>query len=188
MRASVLAGCLIVCALAGGFCLTAETRSVGANDYLDDGLAAQLVGLFRHSRVLDLGCGLGHYGHFLQARVRRLARVCQAGMESKEGFSMVWQLSLPCHAVRTAAMQAVVQGSWAIGGATECVMGALHAWRQGIEWTGYDGAENIELATDDVHFADLTVPQWFGHKFDWVLSLEARGPATEHTASISLNA
>ena len=43
---------------------------------------------------------------------------------------------------------------------------------QGIEWTGYDGAENIELATEDVHFADLTVPQWFGRKYDWVLSLE----------------
>lgn len=54
--------------------------------------------------------------------------------------------------------------------------GPLHAWLQGIEWTGYDGAENIELATDDVHFADLTVPQWFGHKYDWVLSLEVRSP------------
>ena len=57
---------------------------MGANDYLDDGLAAQLVSLFRHSRVLDLGCGLGHYGHYLQSRVRRLARVCQAGSETHE--------------------------------------------------------------------------------------------------------
>ena len=52
--------------------------------------------------------------------------------------------------------------------------GSLRAWVQGVEWTGYDGAENIELATEDVHFADLTVPQWFGHKYDWVLSLEVR--------------
>ena len=66
----------LFCALAGGFCLSQEMRSVGANDYLDEGLAAQLVGVFRHSRVLDLGCGLGHYGHYLQARVRRLDRVC----------------------------------------------------------------------------------------------------------------
>ncbi len=27
-----------------------------------------------------------------------------------------------------------------------------------------------------MRFADLTVPQWFGRKFDWVLSLEARAP------------
>jgi len=32
------------------------------------------------------------------------------------------------------------------------------------------------VATEDVRFADLTVPQWFGRKFDWVLSLEARAP------------
>ncbi len=44
---------------------------MGANDYLDEGLAAQLVGLFRHSLVLDLGCGLGHYGRYLRGRVRR---------------------------------------------------------------------------------------------------------------------
>lgn len=63
---------------------------MGANDYLDDGLAAQLLGLFRHSRVLDLGCGLGHYGHYLQARVRRPARVCRAGKRVKrEGSAMV---------------------------------------------------------------------------------------------------
>jgi hypothetical protein len=54
--------------------------------------------------------------------------------------------------------------------------GRQHARRQGIDWTGYDGAENIEVATEDVRFADLTVPQWFGRKFDWVLSLEARAP------------
>ncbi len=48
-------------------------RKVGANDYLDEGLAAQLVGLFRHSRVLDLGAGLGHYGAYLRARVPRPA-------------------------------------------------------------------------------------------------------------------
>ena len=83
--------------LAGGFCLSEEMRSVGANDYLDDGLAAQLVGVFRHSRVLDLGCGLGHYGHYLQARVRRLARVrvCQAG---KKGLCLAKKAlsTLPC--------------------------------------------------------------------------------------------
>ena len=62
---------------------------MGANDYLDEGLAAQLVGVFRHSRVLDLGCGLGHYGHYLQGRVRRLARVCQPGIEAKEGFALL---------------------------------------------------------------------------------------------------
>ncbi len=44
---------------------------MGANDYLDEGLAAQLAGLFRHSRVLDLGAGLGHYGAYLRARVPR---------------------------------------------------------------------------------------------------------------------
>lgn len=44
---------------------------------------------------------------------------------------------------------------------------------QGITWEGFDGAENIEEITDHfVRWADLTVPQWFGHKHDWVMSLE----------------
>lgn len=62
---------MLIARSAGGFCLTREDRSVGANDYLDEGLAAQVVSLFRHSRVLDLGCGLGHYGRYLRTRVRR---------------------------------------------------------------------------------------------------------------------
>jgi len=45
---------------------------------------------------------------------------------------------------------------------------------QGVDWTGYDGAENMELGNGNVHFADLTTPQWFGQKFDWVMSLEVR--------------
>ena len=144
---------------------------MGANDYLDDGLAAQLVSLFRHSRVLDLGCGLGHYGHYLQARVRRMARVCQANkiglcLAMTAVFTLSRNYHCHCHWQSW-------QGTRQLG-VSACVMGSLRAWAQGIEWTGYDGAENIELATDDVHFADLTVPQWFGRKYDWVLSLEVR--------------
>ncbi len=42
-----------------------------------------------------------------------------------------------------------------------------------IRWTGYDGSEGIESATDGyVKFADLTVPQFFEGKHDWVMSLE----------------
>lgn len=74
---------------------------MGANDYLDEGLAAQLVGVFRHSRVLDLGCGLGHYGHYLQARVRRLARLCQPEVRQERGSTLLWKLCLLCYAVST---------------------------------------------------------------------------------------
>ncbi len=48
---------------------------------------------------------------------------------------------------------------------------------QGIGWEGFDGAENIEEITDHfVRWADLTVPQWFGRKHDWVMSLEVLPP------------
>ncbi len=44
---------------------------------------------------------------------------------------------------------------------------------QGVAWEGFDGAENIEEITDHfVRWADLTVPQWLGHKHDWVMSLQ----------------
>ncbi|KAK9907483.1 hypothetical protein WJX75_004473 [Coccomyxa subellipsoidea] len=43
----------------------------------------------------------------------------------------------------------------------------------GVAWEGFDGVENIEEITDHfVRWADLTVPQWFGHKHDWVMSLQ----------------
>ena len=42
-----------------------------------------------------------------------------------------------------------------------------------IVWTGFDGAENIEVVTDGyVHYMDMTLPQWIGKRFDWVVSLE----------------
>lgn len=59
---------------------------------------------------------------------------------------------------------------------------ALHAGHYGkalelsgadCQWTGYDGSEQIEEATDNyVHYMDLSKPHWLGKQYDWVMSLE----------------
>ena len=43
----------------------------------------------------------------------------------------------------------------------------------GIDWTGYDGAENVEEVTSGlVHYMDLSKAHWLGKQYDWVMSLE----------------
>lgn len=46
----------------GGFCLSANKRRVGGNDYIDKRFASFLMLLFANSSVTDFGCGLGQYG------------------------------------------------------------------------------------------------------------------------------
>ena len=56
----------------------------------------------------------------------------------------------------------------------------LHAGQYGkalrllkIDWTGYDGAEQVEEATNGfVQYMDLSKPHWLGKQYDWVMSLE----------------
>lgn len=50
----------------GGFCLdTPSGPVVGGNDIWDTELCEGLGHLFSNQSVLDLGCGLGHYGRCL---------------------------------------------------------------------------------------------------------------------------
>ena len=46
----------------GGFCLTKEEAVVGGNGQWDSRITAEMQILFQTKSVLDLGCGLGHYG------------------------------------------------------------------------------------------------------------------------------
>eukprot|EP00887_Chlorella_sp_A99_P002864 scaffold6.g2864.t1 len=49
----------------------------------------------------------------------------------------------------------------------------LAAVNASIAWTGYDGSEGVERATDGyVKFMDLAMPQFLEERYDWVVSLE----------------
>lgn len=50
----------------GGFCVNG-TKNVGGNAVWDPPVCTQLAKLFAGKSVLDLGCGLGHYGKCLSA-------------------------------------------------------------------------------------------------------------------------
>eukprot|EP00906_Rhabdomonas_costata_P031664 RCo044696 len=50
----------------GGFCLTKRRKHVGGNHLWGENFARFMAGLMRNQTVLDLGCGLGHYGKFFR--------------------------------------------------------------------------------------------------------------------------
>ena len=51
----------------GGFCLSKQRLRIGGNSCLPLGMAALLTRHFSNKSVLDLGCGVGQYGHSFSA-------------------------------------------------------------------------------------------------------------------------
>jgi SAM-dependent methyltransferase len=73
----------------GGFCLSATAPNFGGNQFWSRPLAQALAQLFQSGRatrevsVLDLGCGLGHYGKYFKAHAPGVAWV---GLDGSEGI------------------------------------------------------------------------------------------------------
>jgi 2-polyprenyl-3-methyl-5-hydroxy-6-metoxy-1,4-benzoquinol methylase len=67
----------------GGFCLSAEKGSPGAN-LVDQGFATILAEVFDGQSVLDVGCGLGNYGRWFKENATSVAWEGIDGAENVE--------------------------------------------------------------------------------------------------------
>ena len=68
----------------GGFCVNKTHADVGGNMHWDKPVCSEMSKMMAHSSVLDLGCGLGHYGRCLQANEKSISWLGYDGSEGIE--------------------------------------------------------------------------------------------------------
>jgi predicted TPR repeat methyltransferase len=94
---------------------------------------------------------------------------CVKTAEEEVGYNHYWDSKACARMAELFAGSTVLDLGCGLGWYGKCLQEA----GKSIEWTGFDGSEGIEKATKGyVKFADLTMPQYFEHKYDWVMSLE----------------
>lgn len=94
---------------------------------------------------------------------------CVKSAAQSEGGNHMWDKPLCTRMAEIFADSSVLDLGCGLGWYGKCLEGA----GKNIKWMGLDGSEGIEKATDGyVKFADLTMPQFYEEKYDWIVSLE----------------